>query len=282
MSSGFSIELHGLGKQYPPSIKALDSIDLSITTGSLVGLLGPNGSGKTTTVKILSGLIRSFKGEALVEGVRLPSRAAARFLGYMPQQTALYNELSVTENLDFFASINGIHSSRERRRRIDDILQILELGQKRKAVVESLSGGMRQRLSLGCALIHQPRILLLDEPTVGLDPELRLAFWARFKALAASGSTILICTHAFDEAKHCSHLAFLKLGKLLSYGSTAELGASSAGADWEAIYMAHVSRTLLSEGRAAASPDDDPAQGGAEDGARISQAPAGSGKGGRR
>ncbi len=253
MGSGYSIELHGLSKQYPPSIKALDCVDLSIQAGSLVGLLGPNGSGKTTTVKILSGLIRSFQGEARIEGIRLPSRAVSRLLGYMPQTTALYNELSVTENLDFFASINGIHSGRERRRRISELLEMLELTEKRKAVVDSLSGGMRQRLSLGCALIHQPRILLLDEPTVGLDPELRLSFWARFKALAASGSTIIICTHAFDEAKHCSHLAFLKSGQLLRYGSTAELGADATGADWEEIYMAQVSRARASEAEAPAA-----------------------------
>ena len=247
MGSGYSIELHGVSMKYPPSTLALDDVELSIQEGSLVGLLGPNGSGKTTTVKILSGLIKSFGGEARIEGLKLPTRAAAKLLGYMPQQTALYNELSVTENLDFFASINGIHSGRERRRRISETLEMLELAEKRKAVVDSLSGGMRQRLSLGCALIHRPRILLLDEPTVGLDPELRLSFWARFKTLAASGSTIVICTHAFDEAKHCSHLAFLKFGRLLRYGSTQELGADAAGADWEAIYMAQVSRAHMSE-----------------------------------
>jgi ABC-2 type transport system ATP-binding protein len=237
----YSIELKGLTKTYPHGVHALQSIDLDIAPGSLVGVLGPNGSGKSTTVKILAGLIQSFQGEAYIEGIGLPSRAYAGFLGYMPQQTALYLELSVFQNLDFFGSINGIRSGKARRKRIDEVLRLLDLEEKRNAVAENLSGGMRQRLSLGCALMHEPRILLLDEPTVGLDPELRLAFWGYFKRLAASGATILICTHAFDEAKHCSHLAFLKSGRLLRYGTAAELAGGAQNGDWEAVYMAEVS-----------------------------------------
>ena len=152
-----------------------------------MGLLGPNGSGKSTTVKILCGLIRTFEGEARVDGVRLPDRGVARRLGYMPQQTALYTELSVHENLDFYASINGVRPAAERKRRIDEMLGLLDLSAKRREAVEALSGGMRQRVSLAAALLHRPPILLLDEPTVGLDPELRLAFWEYFKRLAAEG-----------------------------------------------------------------------------------------------
>jgi ABC-2 type transport system ATP-binding protein len=243
MDSSFAIELREITKHYPPSVLALDSVDLRIEHGTLLGLLGPNGSGKSTTVKILSGLIRSFRGEARIDGMRLPERKCARLLGYMPQQVALYFELSVLENLDFFGSINGIRSAEERRKRIDEVLAILGLSEKKKTVVENLSGGMRQRVSLGCALIHHPRILLLDEPTVGLDPELWMVFWSYFKELAATGTTIVICTHAFDEVKHCSHLAFLKSGRLLRFGPTAELKAEAGSEDWEAIYMAQVTRT---------------------------------------
>jgi ABC-2 type transport system ATP-binding protein len=239
----FAIEMRKVSKRYPPAIQALDRLDLAIEGGSLVGLLGPNGSGKTTTVKILCGLIRSFEGSAILEGEKLPSRKVASLLGYMPQLNALYAELSVYENLDFFASINGIRSNAMRKKRIDEVLGLLDLAEKRKSPVESLSGGMRQRVSLGCALIHRPKILLLDEPTVGLDPELRLAFWSYFKAEAASGTTIVICTHAFDEAKHCSHLAFMKSGRLLRYGSVSELRADAGPDDWERIYMAHVAKT---------------------------------------
>jgi ABC-2 type transport system ATP-binding protein len=246
METAPAIEMQGLTKTYPHGVRALDGIDLAIPRGSLVGLLGPNGSGKSTTVKILCGLVRTFEGEARVDGVRLPDRGVAHRLGYMPQQTALYTELSVHENLDFYASINGVRPAAERRRRIDDLLGLLDLAAKRREPVEALSGGMRQRVSLAAALLHRPPILLLDEPTVGLDPELRLAFWDYFKRLAAEGATIVICTHAFDEVKHCSHLAFLKAGRLAGFGTVEALRARAAGAgsdDWEAVYLAHVART---------------------------------------
>ena len=236
------IELKRLTKTYPRGVRALDGIDLAIPRGSLVGLLGPNGSGKSTTVKILCGLVRTFEGEARVDGVRLPDRKAAHLLGYMPQQTALYTDLSVHENLDFYASINGVRPAAERRRRIDEMLGLLDLSGKKREPVEALSGGMRQRVSLAAALLHRPPILLLDEPTVGLDPELRLAFWQYFKRLAAEGATILICTHAFDEVKHCSHLAFLKSGRLAGFGTVDALRAGSGADDWEAVYLAYVAR----------------------------------------
>ncbi len=237
-----AIELKGLTKTFPHAVRALDGVDLAIARGSLVGLLGPNGSGKSTTVKILCGLIRRFEGEARIEDVKLPDRRCARLLGYMPQQTALYAELSVFENLDFYASINGVRPQSERDRRIDEMLGLLDLCGKKREVVETLSGGMRQRVSLAAALLHRPAILLLDEPTVGLDPELRLEFWAYFKRLAAAGSTIVICTHAFDEVKHCSHLAFLKTGRLVGFGAMEALRAAAGSDDWEAVYLAHVAK----------------------------------------
>jgi ABC-2 type transport system ATP-binding protein len=239
-----AIELKGLTKTFPHGVRALDGVDLAIPRGSLVGLLGPNGAGKSTTVRILCGLIRAFEGEAWIEGIRLPNRRCASLLGYMPQQTALYTELSVAENLDFYASINGVRPGVERRRRIDELLGLLDLAGKRREVVEALSGGMRQRVSLAAALLHRPQILLLDEPTVGLDPELRLEFWAYFKRLASGGSTIVICTHAFDEAKHCSHLAFLKTGRLAGFGTTEALRAAAGSDDWEAVYLVHVARSV--------------------------------------
>lgn len=237
-----AIELSGLSKTFPRGVRALDGIDFAIPRGSLVGLLGPNGSGKSTTVKILCGLIRTFQGEARIEGVKLPNRRCARRLGYMPQQTALYAELSVLENLDFYASINGVRPAAERRRRIDEMLGLLDLSAKRREVVETLSGGMRQRVSLAAALLHRPAILLLDEPTVGLDPELRLEFWAYFQRLANAGTTIVLCTHAFDEAKHCSHLAFLKTGRLVGFDTIGALREAAGSDDWEAVYLAHVVR----------------------------------------
>jgi len=245
VDDAIAIELKGLTKTFPRGVRALDAVDLAIPRGSLVGLLGPNGSGKSTTVKILCGLIRTFEGEVMIEGIRLPDRRCASRLGYMPQQTALYTELSVLENLDFYASINGVRAAAERRRRIDEMLGLLDLREKRREVVAALSGGMRQRVSLAAALLHRPPILLLDEPTVGLDPELRLQFWAYFKRLAADGATIVICTHAFDEVKHCSHLAFLKTGRLAAFGATERLRATAGSDDWETVYLAHVARSSL-------------------------------------
>ncbi len=242
METAPAIELNGLTKTFPHGVLALGGIDLAIPQGSLVGLLGPNGSGKSTTVKILCGLIRTFEGEARIEGTKLPDRRCARLLGYMPQQNALYTELSVFENLDFYASINGVRRA-ERNRRIDEMLGLLDLSGKRREVVATLSGGMRQRVSLAAALLHRPPILLLDEPTVGLDPELRLEFWAYFKRLASGGATIVICTHAFDEVKHCSHLAFLKTGRLVAFGTTETLRVGAGSDDWEAVYLAHVRRS---------------------------------------
>jgi ABC-2 type transport system ATP-binding protein len=241
VGNGTAIELKRLTKTYPHAVRALDGIDLAVPRGSLVGLLGPNGSGKSTTVKILCGLIRTFEGEAKIEGVKLPDRRCANLLGYMPQQTALYTELSVFENLDFYASINGVRRA-ERNQRIDEMLGLLDLAGRKRDVVETLSGGMRQRVSLAAALLHRPAILLLDEPTVGLDPELRLEFWAYFKRLAGAGSTIVICTHAFDEVKHCSHLAFLRTGRLVGFGTADALRAAAGSDDWEAVYLAHVAR----------------------------------------
>jgi ABC-2 type transport system ATP-binding protein len=240
--SGIAIELKGLTKTFPRGVRALDAVDLAVPRGSLLGLLGPNGSGKSTTVRILCGLIRRFQGEARIEGARLPDRHSAGRIGYMPQQTALYTELSVLENLDFYASINGVRPAAERVRRIDEMLGLLDLAAKKREVVTALSGGMRQRVSLAAALLHRPAVILLDEPTVGLDPELRLEFWAYFQRLAADGSTIVICTHAFDEVKHCSHLAFLKSGRLVAFGTTDALRAGAGSDDWEAVYLAHVAR----------------------------------------
>ena len=237
-----AIELNGLTKTFPHAGPGARRGRPRHSRGSLVGLLGPNGSGKSTTVKILCGLIRTFGGEARIEGTKLPDRRCARLLGYMPQQNALYTELSVFENLDFYASINGVRPAAERNRRIDEMLGLLDLSGKRREVVATLSGGMRQRVSLAAALLHRPPILLLDEPTVGLDPELRLEFWAYFKRLASGGATIVICTHAFDEVKHCSHLAFLKTGRLVAFGTTEELRVGAGSDDWEAVYLAHVRR----------------------------------------
>jgi ABC-2 type transport system ATP-binding protein len=234
------IRIEGLSKSYRGGIRALHEVSFSIPAGSIFGLLGPNGSGKTTLIKVLVGIIQDFRGIVTIDGVRLPSRRVSPLLGYMPQAFALYTDLTVRENLDFFGATSGLRDPVERRRRITELLALLELGDKRDQVVGALSGGMKQRVSLGCALLHRPRLLLLDEPTIGLDPRLRLQFWEYFRAQAASGSTILITTHVFDEAKYCRHLALLRSGSLITAGGTEELMRAAGVSDFEQVYLHYI------------------------------------------
>lgn len=236
------IRVKGLCKAYPGGVQALRDVSFSIPSGSIFGLLGPNGSGKTTLVKILAGIIRDFHGEAWIDGFRLPSRRLAALLGYMPQSCALYNDLTVRENLDFFGAVSGLRDAGERRRRIDELCDLLELRDKREVVIAALSGGMRQRASLGCALLHRPRLLLLDEPTIGLDPKLRRQFWEYFRREAAAGSTILITTHVFDEAKYCGSLALLRSGALVASGPAEELMREAEAQDFEQVYLHYMER----------------------------------------
>ena len=234
------VRIEGLSKTYGRSVRALRDVSLTIPSGSIYGLLGPNGSGKSTLVKILAGVISAFGGSVAVDGTHLPSRRVASQLGYMPQASALYADLTVRENLDFFGAVSGLRDRRQRKRRIQDMCGLLELADKRDTVVSQLSGGMRQRLSLGCALIHGPRLLLLDEPTVGLDPRLRRQFWDYFRTQAAQGVTILITTHVFDEARFCGELGLLRSGVLAASGPTQKLADQAGTTDFEQVYLFHL------------------------------------------
>ncbi len=207
------IKVNDLSKRFG-SIVALDHLTLSIPRGITYGLVGPNGSGKTTLIKILTGLLKPSTGEALVFN-QLPGRADARKrIGYMPQLEALYLDLTVEENLHFFSSIYGLHG-KERLRRVSDALALVDLNERRHSKVDQLSGGMRQRLSLSCALLHEPELLILDEPTVGVDPELRQIFWNYFQVVTQEGVTLVLSTHYLEEAGRCTRLAMLRSGKLL-------------------------------------------------------------------
>ena len=212
----YAVEVKDVAKTFG-RLRALDGISLRIRRGEVYGLLGPNGSGKTTLIRCLVGLVQPNAGTVTVLGRRIPDLGVLARVGYMTQVAALYPDLSVEENLRFFAAINGAEAN------VDEALKFVELSDRRKSIVATLSGGMRTRASMACALIHHPDLLLLDEPTVGVDPQLRVQLWDRFQAMAAEGITIVVSSHVMDEADRCQRLGLIRFGKLLAEGSPQEL-----------------------------------------------------------
>jgi ABC-2 type transport system ATP-binding protein len=208
---------------------ALDGLGFRVREGEMYGLLGPNGAGKTTAIRILTGLQRATAGRVEVLG-RKPSDPEVRpLVGYMPQETALYLDLTVRENLALFGSLYGMDRG-EREKRIADLLEFVELTKWADELITKLSGGMKHRASLAAALLPKPRLLVLDEPTVGVDPELRAGFWERFDRMGREGTTILLTTHYMDKARRCARVGLVRRGKLLTEGAPAAIMAS-AGVD---------------------------------------------------
>jgi ABC-2 type transport system ATP-binding protein len=207
-----------VGKRFG-SFEALRGLSLAVEEGEVFGLLGPNGAGKTTAIRILAGLEAATRGEARVFGLRVPNADARAWLGYMPQETALYRDLTVRQNLDLFGALQGLGPA-ERAERIRDLLAWVQLAGWADAPVRDLSGGMQHRTSLAAALLHEPRLLILDEPTVGVDPELRASFWEQFHAMAEEGTTILLTTHYMDEAQHLAdRVAVIAAGQIVAEGT---------------------------------------------------------------
>lgn len=215
---------------YYSRLRALDDLSLRVPQGMSYGLLGPNGSGKSTFIRLLVGLLKPKTGSVRVLGETPSSKLAAR-IGYMPQLSALYNELSILENVGFFARMCGMAERSSRRQAVEEIIRLIALWERRKDAILHLSGGMRQRVSLACAMVHKPPLLLLDEPTTGLDPELRASFWEHFQALTAQGTTIIISSHTMDDAAHCNRLAFFRDGRVIAEGAPSELRASVGRSD---------------------------------------------------
>jgi ABC-2 type transport system ATP-binding protein len=219
-------------------LKVIDGMTLGIESGTSYGLLGPNGAGKTTLIRLMVGLLKPASGSILCLG-KPPTRAIAKNIGYMPQLPALYSEISVEQNIEFFAKIYGLKDRKERSARVKDIIKVVDLWDKRKTQIINLSGGMKQRVSLACAIVHQPPLIFLDEPTVGLDPELRVHFWEYFTNLTKEGHTLVISSHTFDDAAHCEQLAFLRAGRVVGQGSPDELCAATGnkGASLEDAFL---------------------------------------------
>lgn len=217
-------------------VRAINDLNLTIMRGETYGLIGPNGSGKTTLIRMLVGLIRPTKGTISIGGERVPSPHVAASLGYMTQQSALYFDLTAKENMRFFSRIYGLHG-KQQERDIEEMLERVELRDRVNDIVGTFSGGMKQRLSLACALVHRPRLALLDEPTVGVDPELRREFWEYFARLNREGVTIIVSTHHLDEAAHCTRLGLMRSGSLLAEGVPQELLHQSGKGDMEEAFL---------------------------------------------
>jgi ABC-2 type transport system ATP-binding protein len=231
--SSAGVVARGVRKRFG-TLAALDGLDLEVRGGEIYGLLGPNGSGKTTFIRCLAGLVRPDAGEITVLGRTPRDVVAAGRVGYMTQAAALYGDLSVDENLEFFARLEGVEDADER---IEEVLRTVDLLDRRRSIVSTLSGGMRQRVSLAAALLHKPDLLLLDEPTVGVDPVLRAEFWTHFRELAAGGTTILVSSHVMDEASRCDRLGLIRAGRVLAEGSAAELVARAGAPDLETAFL---------------------------------------------
>jgi ABC-2 type transport system ATP-binding protein len=211
--------------------RVVDRVSMRVQRGTICGFLGPNGSGKTTTIRMLCGLLKPDGGSGTCLGfdIRRESAQIKRRVGYMTQRFSLYEDLSIRENLDFIARVYAV---RDRRHAVDAALDRLGLQPRADRLAGQLSGGWKQRLALAACLLHEPQLLLLDEPTAGVDPKARREFWDQIHDLAAGGITVLVSTHYMDEAERCHELAYIAFGKLLVTGTVADVVASSRLVTW--------------------------------------------------
>jgi drug efflux transport system ATP-binding protein len=226
-SSGYSVEVEKLVKRFG-EFTAVDRISFQTRTGEVFGFLGPNGSGKSTTIRILCGLLRPTSGRAMVAGydvVESPE-SIRRNIGYMSQKFSLYADLTVFENLRFYAGMYGVPAA-DLRERIDWALEMAGLRGRESSLTGTLSGGWKQRLALGCAVLHRPPVVFLDEPTSGVDPLSRRLFWELIQRMSTDGVTIFVTTHYMDEAEYCNRLALMNGGKLIALGTPTELKLGS-------------------------------------------------------
>ena len=228
-NSDAAIRARGLTKRFGELV-AVDRVDLSVPKAQVYGFLGPNGSGKSTTIRMLCGLLTPSAGEIEVLGLRIPEQAEALRLrtGYMTQKFSLFEDLTVRENLEFLAAVQGLDKSRARRR-IDELVGHYHFEDRQQQLAGTMSGGQKQRLALAGAVIHEPELLFLDEPTSAVDPESRRDFWEKLFDLADAGTTLLVSTHYMDEAERCHRIAILDAGRLVADGAPGELAAALAG-----------------------------------------------------
>ncbi len=215
---------------------ALDGLNLDVEKGVVYGLLGPNGSGKTTSIRVLCGLTKATSGEAYLLGTKAHDKRVAPRIGYMPQEIALYNDLTVRQNLELFGRLQGMNR-KDIAEKTGELLEFVNLADWKNALLTTLSGGMKRRVSLICAMIHGPELLILDEPTVGVDPELRASFWEHFGTLKKKGITVMITTHYMDEARNCDRVGFIRAGKLIAEDTPEAISRRAGTVDLEEAFL---------------------------------------------
>lgn len=239
MSEVEVIRVSDLRQQFGKQV-VLDNVNLTVGKGEILGLLGPSGSGKTTLIKAIIGMNTPANGSIAVLGHKIPSLSVMSRIGYMAQNDALY-DMTAYDNLLFFGSLYGMKGEKVKKR-AEDVLNLVELTAHARKPVYNFSGGMKRRLSLAIALFHQPEILILDEPTVGVDPVLRKEFWQEFQKLQEAGTTIIITTHVMDEAENCHRLAMIREGRIIALDSPEGLKRNSGTDSIEGAFLYYALR----------------------------------------
>jgi ABC-2 type transport system ATP-binding protein len=224
----YAVQIENLTKTFDDFV-AVDNVSIEVTKGEIFGFLGPNGAGKSTTIRILCGLLRPTSGRAHVVGLDVATQPEEirQSIGYMSQKFSLYEGLTVEENIDFFAGIYGVAKNRRAERK-DYALLMAGLKDRRGSLTRELSGGWKQRLALGCAILHEPPVVFLDEPTSGVDPIARRAFWDLIYQLSEAGQTVFVTTHYMDEAEYCHRVALMYAGKVIALGPPKQLKSDMA------------------------------------------------------
>ncbi|MGW6193089.1 ABC transporter ATP-binding protein [Bacillus cereus] len=230
-----SIILRDVSKSFGKK-EVLHNLSLQVEKAEIFGLVGPSGSGKTTLIKMIAGINESTTGDVIVFNTNMPNLNEMKRIGYMAQADALYEELSAYENADFIATMYGLKGKRKKER-IEEVFELVQLSEHMKKQVQHFSGGMKKRLSLAIALLHEPEILILDEPTVGIDPLLRKSIWEKFYDFKKKGTTIIVTTHIMDEAEFCERLGLIREGNLVAIGTPEKLKKQTSSGRIEDVFM---------------------------------------------